>query len=118
VANEVDNCASAANPDQADWDGDGAGDACDADRPPAEQLDNLIGDVAALDLPKGTANSLTQKLQNALADYNAGRTGPACSKLSSFIQEVNAQSGKKIPAAAAAALIADAVRIQTAIGCG
>mgnify|MGYP006197135715 CR=1 FL=1 len=31
IPNEDDNCAFAANADQADLDGDGAGDACDAD---------------------------------------------------------------------------------------
>jgi hypothetical protein len=31
VSDETDNCPSAANPDQADLDGDGAGDACDVD---------------------------------------------------------------------------------------
>jgi hypothetical protein len=38
-------------------------------------------------------------------------------KVDSFIQEVRAQSGKKIPTANANRLIADAERIKVAIGC-
>jgi uncharacterized repeat protein (TIGR01451 family) len=35
VADDVDNCVNVANPDQADADGDGAGDACDIEEPTA-----------------------------------------------------------------------------------
>ena len=39
IADDVDNCPNDANPDQADFDGDGAGDACDVDDDNDGQLD-------------------------------------------------------------------------------
>ena len=117
IANASDNCPDAANADQADWDSDGQGDACDADRPPAQQLTELSQTVEAIAIHGGTANSLTKKLQAALEAYNSGDTQGACSKLDSFIQEVRAQSGKKIATTDADRLIADAQRIKQLIGC-
>jgi hypothetical protein len=47
----------------------------------------------------------------------AGDLITACNSLQSFINEVLAQSGKKIPSADAAALIAEAMGIREEIGC-
>ncbi len=115
--NGSDNCPDAANADQADWDADGEGDICDDDRQPAQQLTDLANSVEALGLHRGTENSLVKKLQAALAAYNAGDTAEACLKLDSFIQEVRAQSGKKIETTDATKLIADATAIKQSIGC-
>lgn len=117
LANGIDNCADVANADQADSDGDGKGDACDPDRPPAQEIAELIDEVESAGLPHGTERSLTAKLDNALRHVNEGRTEAACAMLDSFIREVRAQSGKKIPSAEAELLIADAERIRTALGC-
>jgi Thrombospondin type 3 repeat len=117
VPDSEDNCASDGNADQLDSDGDGQGDVCDADRPPAQQITDTRQTVEQLPIPGGTKNSLSKKLQAALEAYNAGDTEGACSKLDSFVHEVRAQSGKKIPTADANALIADAERIKAAIGC-
>jgi hypothetical protein len=106
-----------ANTDQADWDHDGLGDACDPDRPPAQQLLTLTQTIAALGLPGGTANSLTKKLQSALAAYNSGDIAGACTTLVSFTEEVRAQSGKKITTAAANSLLTNAQTIKQSIGC-
>jgi Thrombospondin type 3 repeat len=117
VTNTIDNCPSVANTDQADWDHDGLGDACDPDRPPAQQLLTLTQTIAALGLPGGTANSLTKKLQSALAAYNSGDIAGGCTTLVSFTEEVRAQSGKKITTAAANSLLTNAQTIKQSIGC-
>ena len=46
-----------------------------------------------------------------------GQKQPACLTLTAFQLEVRAQSGKKIPAAQATALVADANRIKAVVGC-
>jgi hypothetical protein len=115
--NGSDNCADAANADQGDWDNDGQGDACDPDRPPARQITDLSQVVEQLSLHGGTSNSLIKKLQAALEAYNSGDNDDACSKVDSFLHEVRAQSGKKIPEDEASALTAEAERIKQAIGC-
>ena len=115
--NNADNCPDARNADQADRDDDGEGDACDGDRPPAQQMAELSQTVGQMTLHGGTKNSLTKKLQAALEAYNSGDEEGACSKLTSFIHEVRAQSGKKVPEPDASGLIADAERIRQTIGC-
>lgn len=117
VSNGADNCPEAANPDQADWDNDGEGDACDADRVAAQQLMALMATVEAMEINRGTKNSLTKKLEAALEAYNSNDAEGACSKLESFAIEVRRQSDKKIPSADAERLIADAARIKQSIGC-
>jgi hypothetical protein len=79
--------------------------------PVAQQIQSLIAQVQSLGLKKGTENSLLAKLNAALASVNRGNTESARGQLGAFINEVSAQSGKKIPAEHAAALIAAAQRI-------
>jgi len=81
------------------------------------QIGGLIGDVQALGLPKGTQTSLLAKLDDAQAALKVGNTAAACSDLASFISETNAQSGKKIAASDASALIAKAQQIEASIPC-
>lgn len=81
------------------------------------QIGGLIGDVQALGLPKGTQTSLLAKLDDAQAALKAGNTAAACSDLASFIHETSAQSGKKIAASDASALIAKAQQIEASIPC-
>ena len=57
---------------------------------------------------KGTFNSLMSKLDGVVKSLDQGRIKAAGSKLEAFINEVKAQSGKKITSAAAALLIGDA----------
>ncbi len=54
---------------------------------------------------KGTCNSLLQKLQGAIEARDRGQPDVACNKLNAFVNEVQAQSGKKIDPAAAQVLI-------------
>jgi len=79
--------------------------------PVPEQIDELIDAVEALDLPKGLTNALTKKLKKAskkLTDGNPRNDRAAVNKLNAFINQVSAQSGKKISEADADALIAAA----------
>jgi CHASE3 domain sensor protein len=66
-------------------------------------------------LPNGQTQSLNAKLQAALASINSGRNTPAKNQLNAFINEVNAQTGKKITSAQAAQLIVAANDIIKAL---
>jgi len=81
------------------------------------QIADLSNSVGSLGLPSGTATSLTTKLAAALAAANAGDVATACARLQDFINETQAQAGKKISTADAAALIAAAQRIRAVLGC-
>jgi hypothetical protein len=80
-------------------------------------LTNLGNLIAGFGLPAGTANSLLAKVNAAQASLAAGNTTAACNELGALINEASAQSGKKLPSAEAAAIIAAAEAIRTALGC-
>ena len=61
--------------------------------------------VKALGLDHGIENSLLAKLGNALDAMERGNNRPAENMLNAFINEVQAQSGKKINASDANVLI-------------
>jgi YVTN family beta-propeller protein len=77
------------------------------------QLDDLYQDVQGV----GPGTSLSDKVQQAQSDLAAGDTAGTCGVLGAFIHEVQAQTGKSIPAAVAADLIADAQQIQAVLSC-
>ena len=83
----------------------------------APTIPELIESVEGLELPRGLENSLVKKLENAQKNLDKGDLDEACEKLGSFIDQVAAQSGKKIDPADAEALIADAEAIRFSIGC-
>jgi hypothetical protein len=95
--------------------GDALGDACDPsdDRTATE----VVGD--ALDLLEGVADSqsLTTNLEEALARISEGRVEAACGALRALISEARAQTGHKLTAAQAAALIAEAERAMARLDC-
>ena len=82
-----------------------------------DQINDLIELVESFGLPRGPENSLTTKLQAALAALEAADTATACSCLTAFINECQAQSGKKLTTAQATQLINSANQIKTDLGC-
>jgi len=68
-------------------------------------------------LARGASRSLDAKLEAALAAWQAGDTAGACTALSDFLNEVRAQTGKKLTAAQAQQLSAAANDIRALIGC-
>ena len=82
-----------------------------------DPINDLIALVESFGLPRGPENSLTTKLQAALAALEASDTTTACTCLTAFINECQAQSGKKLTAAQATQLITVAQEIQSALGC-
>jgi len=81
---------------------------------PADLVEDLAQAVADLDLDKGIENSLNAKLAAAykkLTDDNDKNDLAAVNQLEAFINEVEAQRGKKIEEADADALIAQAQEI-------
>ncbi|MCU1483285.1 MAG: Hyalin [Actinomycetia bacterium] len=75
----------------------------------AEQLQALAAAVTGV----GPGGSFTSKVQGIQALVAAGDRAGARAALKAFSNEVKAQSGKKLSAATAAALLADAERIST-----
>jgi hypothetical protein len=79
----------------------------------AEQLTDLAAAVKGV----GPGKSLAATMEVAQWFLAHGQPRLSCLTLSAFQLEVRAQSGKKIPAVQAAALITDAKRIQSVLGC-
>jgi len=82
---------------------------------PAEDTQDLISDVEELNLPQGMENSLISKLENAINSLDNGQDNAAINKLNAFINQVEAQRGKKITDEQADELIAEAQRIIDSI---
>ena len=82
-----------------------------------DQIEDLNALIVSFNLPKGTANSLINKLQQALDAIEASDTATACSLLTDFTNQCAAQSGKKITADQATQLINSADLIKSSLGC-
>jgi hypothetical protein len=78
---------------------------------------HLIGQVKKRELARGTENSLLTKLTGAQHKLDAGDHAGACRRLATFINEVQAQSAKKINAAEALALIDEATVLRESEDC-
>ena len=84
----------------------------------SEQITNLISLINSFNLSQGTANSLKTKLESAQAAISANDRIGACSDVDHFVNQTQIQSGKKITVSQANQLIAAAVTIKGALGCG
>lgn len=77
--------------------------------------DALLSEVKSSAIDMGVRNSLVQKLENADKDLEGGRVTPAIAKIDAFVNEVLAQSGKKVPADLAARWVQAAQNIVKAL---
>lgn len=83
----------------------------------ATQLSDLTTLVKDFNLPNGMENSLVAKLQSALAEAEDGRACVSSNKLKAFVNEVRAQSGKKLSPTQAEQMLTTADRIRAVLGC-
>ena len=72
-----------------------------------------MADVAANNL--GSGSSLLGKHHVILASRTAGNTGASCNQLGVFVDEAQAQSGRKLTAIQANLLIGNATRIENVL---
>jgi hypothetical protein len=82
-----------------------------------EGADEQLADLAAAVDGVGPGKSLSATVAIAQRLFAHGLTRSACLTLTTFDLKVRAQSGKKIPAPRATALLADGNRIKTVLGC-
>jgi N-acetylneuraminic acid mutarotase len=78
----------------------------------SEIVSDLIDEIVIGDFKQGI-----DLLRNVLGRLDAGQTEAACGELGAFIQQVQAQAGKKLTEDEAAALIQAAMDAKAAIGC-
>ena len=86
--------------------------------PPPPTIADLIAEVSGAELPHGIERSLLAKLEGAQRKVDADHLNGACGSLGAYVNEVRAQSGKKLEAAYAEDLIVEAIGVQDALGCG
>jgi hypothetical protein len=79
----------------------------------AAQLSQLADTV----LGEGPGSSLEDKVHIAQSDLISGKVTDACSVLTDFVNEVTAQSRKRVSETDSSRLIADAERIRAVIAC-
>lgn len=84
-------------------------------RGPKDAIEDLEALLAGLGLRRGIENALATKLKNAVSRVCAGDSTPAVNQLEAFVNQVQAQAGRSIDPADAAALIAAAEAIIAAI---
>jgi hypothetical protein len=85
--------------------------AIDTSETAGESVQELITTIGDWNLPKGTENSLTNKLQNALQSIEKGQQNAAINQLKAFINEAQAQKNKKLTNVQADTLISEAQKI-------
>jgi hypothetical protein len=83
----------------------------------AQAITDLQAQVSGLGLPKGLTTALNSKLQDALDDLAADDTAGACGSLQAFLNQVKAQTAKKLNSAQAEQLTDSANAIRTLLDC-
>jgi probable HAF family extracellular repeat protein len=81
----------------------------------AQAVNNLAGQVSAASIQAGVTNTLLNDLGAAASSFSRGSFGSGVNQLQQFINDVNAQAGKKIDAATANAFITAAQAIIAAV---
>ncbi len=81
------------------------------------QLTDLQAKVQSLPIDPTTRKNLQSILQTAQTALGKGDVRATCDKLTSFVSQVQALSGKKITTPAADGLLADARRIKAVLSC-
>src|SRR5437867_4730076 len=84
---------------------------------PDQLISDLIDTIESFNLQQGIANSLEAKLTAAQASLAAGDTTAACNEIGAFINEVEAQSDKKLKVPEANQLKTLAQQLQQSLGC-
>ena len=84
---------------------------------PVGLIEELAGFIEGLEIHEGIENALLVKLHNALAALEAGSLSEACDLLGAFVNQVEAQAGKKLADADAAQAIGQARAIREMLGC-
>jgi hypothetical protein len=87
------------------------------DDTPQQKIADLEDVVSGLGLPKGLTTALNAKLKDALEDLNADDTAGACDSLQAFLNQVKAQTGKKLTSEQAQQLTDAANNIRTQLDC-
>ncbi len=75
---------------------------------PAEATQEVLEDIEEMELQYGMNESLSSKLENAIKSMDNGQYNAAANQLNAFINQVEAQRGKKLTEEQADALIAAA----------
>ena len=82
---------------------------------PDQMLSNLIADVNAMEFAQG-GSVLGNVLLHSKSQMPGGLNA-ACNGLNAFVNQAQAQTGKKLTAQQAAQLIASAQQVGAALGC-
>lgn len=83
---------------------------------PSQMIENMTSTIDTFNLNPGAAQSLKSKLAAIGAALSSSRPA-ACNQLNAFVNEVNAQDGKKLTSQQAAQLRSAAAALSTTIGC-
>jgi hypothetical protein len=84
---------------------------------PEQAIADLRDLLASFGIQPGTANALDGKLEDALAALAADDTAGACDSLRAFLNQVEAQSGKKLTTDQADQLADPANEIRALLDC-